>query len=183
MRRSATVAGKAAEPSKQEGAILKIVAGDDYENILRTNLKNAGLSQEAVNRVVYNSMTATEMAARQSIGKGKMSMAEMASIATGNPAMLAAMISAKLAKSFEGDQMLSPKDYETITSVLLSKDPEFVARMINDEVALGDIKKRIMPIVNLGTKSAERGLRYQAATGGTEFSRNAYQGGLMGLLP
>lgn len=182
MKRSVSVSGRAADPDRQEGAILKIVAGDDYTKVLQSALKNAGASQEAMQKIVYNSQTAAELAARQSIGSGKISMAEMASIASGNPAALMAMVSAKLAKSFEKDANLTPKDYKKITDVLLSEDSAFVNKMINDEVSLGDIKKKVLPYVDLAVKAGERGARYEAATGGTEFSRDAYKGGLFGLL-
>lgn len=183
MKRSKNVAGRSADPDVQEGAILKIVAGDEYESVMETALRNAGLSKQAYDKIVHGSQTAPELAARASIGSGRMSMAEMASIAQGNPIALLNMVSAKLAKSVEADSSLSPQDYKKITDVLLSEDPKFVLNVLNDDISLGNIKKKLAPYASGIVRGAEQATRLQAQTKGTEEVRAYYNGGLFGLIP
>lgn len=165
MRRSPTAAGRAADPSRQEGAILEIVAGPRYKEALQVPLEIAGESAEAKSRILYGSMTAPEAAAEKAIGSGQVGMGEIMQAFGGDPLAMAAIIGKKLQSSMP---KLSPKDYETVTQVLLSEDPRFVGKMLRDEVSLGDIKQKIMPILETAGEAGRKAVTRTGAAGATE---------------
>lgn len=157
MRRSPTAVGRAADLDRQEGAILKIVAGENYEKVLQQPLAIAGESQEAANKILYGSMTAPESAASKALGSGKVSMQELMSAFGGNPMAIAAIVGKRLEQAMP---QLSARDYEKVTEVLLSTDPEFVRKMLTDQVSLGNIMQKISPIVRAVESGATRSATY-----------------------
>lgn len=175
MRRSQAVAGRAAEPDRQEGAILKIVMGDAYETPTarqvgeatrvtspQTELATAGESAEAVQRIIYNSMTAPEAAASKAFGSG-INMADLLMAYSGNPLAITAIVGQKIARSMDPGEMLTPKDYEQITRILMSEDPDLVRRVLEDKVAMGDIiapLKKVAPSIG---DALEKAARFQGA--------------------
>lgn len=165
MRRSPTAVGRAADPSRQEGAILEIVAGPRYKEALQTPLEIAGESAEAKNRILYGSMTAPEAAAEKAIGSGQVGMGEIMQAFGGDPLAMASIIGKKLQSTMP---KLSPQDYETVTKVLLSEDPVFVGKMLRDEISLGDIKKKIMPILETVSEAGRKAATKTGAAGATE---------------
>jgi hypothetical protein len=168
MRRSPTAAGRASEPSRQEGAILKIVAGPRYEEALQKPLEIAGEAAEAKSRILYGSMTAPEAAAEKAIGSGQIGMGEIMQAFGGDPLAMASIIGKKLQGSMP---QLSPKDYEAVTKVLLSEDPNFVGKMLRDEVSMGDIKKKIEPILRIAGEAGRAGATRVGAGGAVEKSK------------
>lgn len=159
MRRSPTATGRAADPSRQEGAVLKAVLGDDYQKILQKELEIAGESAEAVNRILYGSMTAPQAAAEKAVGSGQISMSDIMGAFSLDPTAMAAIIGKKLSMSAPS---LKPKDYEKITEVLLSENPKFVEDVLNDNVSLGSIQKMLESLLVTG---AEAGRRAATVTG------------------
>lgn len=168
MRRSPTAAGRASEPSRQEGAILKIVAGPRYEEALQKPLEIAGEAAEAKSRILYGSMTAPEAAAEKAIGSGQIGMGEIMQAFGGDPLAMASIIGKKLQGSMP---QLGPKDYEAVTKVLLSEDPNFVGKMLRDEVSMGDIKKKIEPILRIAGEAGRAGATRVGAGGTVEKSK------------
>jgi len=165
MRRSPTAAGRAADPSRQEGAVLEIVLGPRYKEALQRPLEIAGEAAEAKNRILYNSMTAPEAAASKAIGSGQIAMTDMLQAFSGDPLAIAAIIGKKLQSSMPN---MSVKDYETVTKVLLSDDPDFVGKMLRDEVALGAIQQKIMPIIETLGEAGRTSTTRVGAAGATE---------------
>jgi len=175
MRRSGTAAARGADPSKQEGAVLKIVLGDQYEDVLRKQLEIAGEAAEAVNRILYGSMTAPQAAAERAVGSGQLGMADILSAYSLDPIAMTAVIGKVLAKNAP---TLKPADYERITEVLISEDPDFVRRMLNDQVSLGDFTRTIERVLATG---AEAGRRAATITGSGSASQ-VVSPGVQGLL-
>lgn len=172
MRRSPTAAGRAADPSRQEGAILEIVAGSRYKEALQTPLEIAGESAEAKNRILYGSMTAPEAAAEKAIGSGQVGMGEVMQAFGGDPLAMASIIGKKLQSTMP---KLSPQDYEVVTKVLLSEDPDFVGKILRDEVALGAIQQKIMPILDTLAEAGRTSTTRVGAAGATEEANPIFQ--------
>lgn len=172
LRRSGTAAARGADTSRQEGSVLKIVLGDKYEEVLRKELEVAGESAEAVNRILYGSMTAPQAAAEKAIGSGQIGMADIMAAYSMDPIALTAVVGKALQKNAP---QLRPSDYERITQVLLSENPEFVRRMLNDQVSLGDATKVIEAALATGAEATRRaatvtgaGSASQAVSPGTQ---------------
>jgi len=152
-RRSGTAAARGADPTKQEGAVLKIVLGDQYEDVLRKQLEIAGESAEAVNRILYGSMTAPQAAAERAVGSGQIGMSDIMAAYSLDPIAMTAVIGKALQKNAP---TLKPADYERITEVLISEDPDFVRRMLNDQVSLGDFTRTIERVLATGAEATRR---------------------------
>lgn len=153
LRRSGTAAARGADTSRQEGSVLKIVLGDKYEDVLRRELEVAGESAEAVNRILYGSMTAPQAAAEKAIGSGQIGMSDIMAAYSMDPIAMTAVIGKALQKNAP---QLKPRDYEKITQVLISEDPEFVKRMLNDKVSLGDITSKIEGLLATSAEATRR---------------------------
>jgi hypothetical protein len=193
MRRSQTVAGRAADPDRQEGAILKAVMGDAYEipqsrqvgdavrvTSPQTELATAGESAEAVQRIIYNSMTAPEAAATKAFGSG-IQMSDLLMAYGGNPLAITAIVGQKIARSLNSSELLTPKDYEKITDILMSEDPDLVRRVLEDKIAMGDIIAPIKKVAPAIGDALEKSIRFQGAQESVEV-RNPILGSL-GISP
>lgn len=174
-RRSPTATARGADVTRQEGAVLKAVLGDNFETMLQKELEIAGESAEAVNRILYGSMTAPQAAAEKAIGSGQIGMSDILAAYSMDPLAMTAVIGKMLAKNAPG---LKPRDYEQITQVLLSEDPDFVARMLNDKVSLGDATRTIE--MALAT-AAEAGRRAATVTASGRTSQ-AVSPGVQGII-
>lgn len=152
-RRSPTAVARGADVTRQEGAVLKAVLGENFETMLQKELEIAGESAEAVNRILYGSMTAPQAAAEKAIGSGQIGMSDILAAYSLDPLAMTAVIGKMLAKNAPG---LKPKDYEQVTQVLLSEDPDFVARMLNDKVSLGDATRTIEMALATSAEAARR---------------------------
>ena len=193
MRRSQTVAGRAAEPDRQEGAILQIVMGEAYEAPVsrqvggvarttspRTELSTAGESAEAVQRIIYNSMTAPEQAATKQLGSG-INMTDLMAAYSGNPLAITAIFAQKLAKGIDAGQLLKPKDYERITEILMSEDPSLVRKVLEDKVSLGQLINPLKKAAPAIAKTIEDAVRFQTTQKAVE-ARNPILGSF-GISP
>jgi len=193
MRRSQSVAGRAADPDRQEGAILKAVMGDAYEmpqirqagdaarvTSPQTELATAGESAEAVQRIIFNSMTAPEQAASKAFGSG-VNMSDLLMAYSANPLAITAIVGQKIARSMDSSEILTPKDYEKITEILMSEDPDLVRRVLEDKVAMGDIIAPIKKIAPSIGNAIEKGIRFQGAQESVEL-RNPILGSF-GISP
>jgi len=182
MRVSGTAAARGADVTKKEGAMLKHVLGDDFENILKKELEIAGEAAEAVNRVLYGSATAPQLAAEKAVGTGQFSRADIVGAYGGDPITIAAAIGKLLASE---EPSLQPKDYEAVTKFLMSEDPDFVAGMLNDTVAYGvaadRIKRAIATVGEAGRAAATvtgSGGTSQAISPGTQSLIDMATGGM-----
>lgn len=174
-RRSPTATARGADVTRQEGAVLRTVLGENFETMLRKELEIAGESAEAVNRILYGSMTAPQAAAEKAIGSGQIGMADVVSAYSLDPMAMAAVVGKLLQKNAPG---LKPRDYQQITEVLLSDDPDFVARMLNDKVSLGDFTRFIEGALATGAEAARRG----ATITGSGRTSQAVSPGVQGII-
>ena len=175
VRRSPTAVARGAEVTRQEGAVLKTVLGENFETMLKKELEIAGESAEAVNRILYGSMTAPQAAAEKAIGSGQIGMAEVVGAYSLDPLAMAAIVGKLVQKNAPG---LRPNDYERITEVLLSDDPDFVARMLNDQVSLGDASRVIEGVLATGAEASRRA----ATVTGSGRASQAVSPGMQGIL-
>jgi len=163
-RRSPTSIGKAADLDKQEAQVLKIVAGDDYEKVLQKQLEIAGESKEAVNRILYGSMTQPQAAAEKAIGSN-INVGDVMRAFQGDPIAITAAVSASLAKK---GPKLTPKQYEEVTDFLLSNDPNFVKNVLNDTIDYGNISQKISQIMEQLSRVSGKGATKVGAGGVVE---------------
>lgn len=174
-RRSPTAVARGADVTRQEGAVLKTVLGDNFETMLQKELEIAGESAEAVNRILYGSMTAPQAAAERAVGSGQIGMSDILAAYSLDPMAMTAVIGKVLAKKAPG---LKPADYEKVTEVLLSDDPDFVARMLNDKVSLGDFTRAIEGVLATGAEATRRA----ATVTGSGRSSQAVSPGVQGII-
>ena len=174
-RRSPTAVARGADVTRQEGAVLKAVLGENFETMLQKELEIAGESAEAVNRILYGSMTAPQAAAERAVGSGQIGMADILAAYSLDPMAMTAVIGKVLAKKAPG---LKPADYEKITEVLLSDDPDFVARMLNDKVSLGDATRVIEGVLATGAEASRRA----ATVTGSGRASQTVSPGMQGIL-
>ena len=153
VRRSPAVQARGADVDRQEGAVLKIVLGDNFESILQKRLEIAGENAEAVNRILYGSMTAPQQAAEKAIGAGQISLAEVSEAISLNPIAIAGVVSKSLKSELPN---LKPADYQKIADILVSTDPDVVRKVLNDTMAGGELADLAQRILATGAEGARR---------------------------
>lgn len=160
-RRSPSLMGRLADPDRQEGAVLRIVFPDENIEQIQRRLDIAAGSQELYNKVMFNSMTAPEQAARSLMGTGDISAFELREMMTGNPAALISGLGKMISKSMPE---MSDADRTSVARVLLSEDPQLVMRALKDNTELDKLLAKIQQFVNASGKVASTGVTQQ--TGG-----------------
>ena len=160
-RRSPSLMGRLADPDRQEGAVLRIVFPDESIEQIQRRLDIAAGSQELYNKVMFNSMTAPEQAARSLMGTGDISLFEVREMLTGNPAALMSGVQKMISNAMP---QMSDADRTSVARVLLSEDPQLVMRALTDNTQLDKLLAKIQQIVNAGGAGARTGVAQQ--TGG-----------------
>jgi len=153
--------GRLADPERREGAVLRVVFPDESMEQIQKRLEIAEGSQELYNKVMFNSMTAPEQAARSLIGTGDISAFEMRELLTGNPAALMAGLGKMVAKAIPE---MSDADRTSVARVLLSDDPQLVMKALTDNTQLDKLLAKIQQVVNAGAAGVRTGVTQQ--TGG-----------------
>lgn len=194
-RRTQTTVGRAGDPDRQEGAILKVVMGKNYDlkklrksgdlerfTSIQKELETAGESQGAYQSIIHGSMTAPEQAASKAIGSGISPVDLITSaMALNNPAMVVPVLSQKLAQSLSNDKILTPKDYESITRVLMSENPKLVERFLTDKVSLGALINPIKKASPALGNALEKAAAFESAKFGVENRAGIL--GSIGVMP
>lgn len=160
-RRSPSLMGRLADPDRQEGAVLRIVFPDESIEQVQRRLEIAAGSQELYNKVMFNSMTAPEQAARSLMGTGDLSAFEIREMLTGNPAALISGVGKLISNAMP---QMSDADRLSVAQVLLSDDPQLVMRALKDNTELDKLLAKAQQVVNTMGAGARTGFTQQ--TGG-----------------
>lgn len=160
-RRSPALMGRLADPDRQEGAVLRIVFPEESAEQIQRRLDVAAGSQELYNKVMFNSMTAPEQAAKSLMGTGGTSLFEMRQMMQMDPAALISGVGKLIASAMP---QLSEKDRLDVARVLMSEDPDLVRRALIDNSQLDAVLNKVQQIVNAAGAGARTGVSQQ--TGG-----------------
>lgn len=157
-RRSPSLMGRLADPDRQEGAVLRIVFPDEGIEQIQKRLEVAAGSQELYNKVLFNSMTAPEQAARSLIGTGDISAFEMREMLSGNPAALISGIGKMISSAMPE---MSDADRLGVARILMSDDPQLVMRALTDRTELDKLLAKARQAVDALGAGARTGVTQQ----------------------
>lgn len=157
-RRSPSLMGRLADPDRQEGAVLRIVFPDEGIEQIQKRLEVAAGSQELYNKVLFNSMTAPEQAARSLIGTGDISAFEMREMLSGNPAALMSGIGKMISSAMPE---MSDADRLGVARILMSDDPQLVMRALTDRTELDKLLAKARQAVDALGAGARTGVTQQ----------------------
>lgn len=160
-RRSPSLMARLADPDRQEGSILRIVFPEESVEQIQRRLDVAAGSQELYNKVMFNSMTAPEQAARSMMGTGGTSLFEMRQMLQGDPTAIISGVGRMIANAMP---QLSEKDRLDVARVLMSEDPDLVMRALTDNTQLDAVLSKVQQIVNTAGAGLRTGVAQQ--TGG-----------------
>lgn len=155
-----------ADPGRKEGAILRTVFPEDELPQIIDMIERAAGSQEAAGYVLQGSATASTAEQARRIGQD-ISVEDISSILSGSPV---GMVNA-VVKAVKGmTPGLTDQQRLQVVNVLVSENPDFVRRALQDESALARLAEQI----NRGTTALGAGVRRGAAT-----QSGAFGGGLL----
>lgn len=150
--------GNLADESSKEGRILRsIFPQDQLDNMLQT-IGVAAQSQQARNRIMGGSDTASSMLRERRIGSN-ISAAEVSEFFTTGSPFAALRIGTKLVA--QNTQNLTDAQRLQVARILTASDPDVVRRALTDESAMAALQQQIRALGNqlaTGTRGAAAGI-------------------------